>query len=114
MIVMGPLSSRARSEGELLLQWQLDVAGMGHRYIIEHEFCERKWRLDFYFPVEKLAVEVEGGTWAMGRHNRGKGFEEDCVKYARLAIMGNRLIRVTTGQVTSGMALQWIEEALAG
>lgn len=115
MIVRGPLSSKVRSEGEELLKFQLDCAGLGAKYLIEHQFCERKWRLDFFFPHVKpcpLAVEVEGGSWALGRHNRGAGFEADCEKYNRLAIMGFRLIRVTTGQVKSGQALQWIESAI--
>ena len=113
MIVRGALSSKARSELEIALQWQLDVAGLGARYQCEVEFAkpERKWRVDFWFP-EGLAVECEGGTWAMGRHNRGTGFEQDCEKYAAIAIKGFRLIRVTKGQIESGQALKWIEAAL--
>ena len=74
--------------------------------------AERRWRLDFAWPALQLALEVEGGTWSNGRHSRGKGFADDCEKYAELAISGWRLIRVTTHQVETGEALRWIERAI--
>ncbi len=73
---------------------------------------DRKWRFDFAFVSERLAVEVEGATWANGRHTRGDGFENDCRKYAEAAILGWRVIRVTGGMVESGEAVQLIERAL--
>ena len=73
---------------------------------------ERRWRFDFAFLDNKVAVEVEGGVWANGRHTRGSGFENDCRKYAEAAIQGWRVIRVTGGMVESGEAIQLIERAL--
>lgn len=73
----------------------------------------RKWRFDLAHPGSWLAVEVEGGIWRNGAHSRGKGFTEDCEKYAEALILGWAVLRVTTDQVKSGQALQWIERALA-
>jgi hypothetical protein len=57
----------------------------------------RRWRLDYawFLPGGKLAVEIEGGAWTMGRHVRGKGFLGDMEKYNALAIDGWRLLRYT-------------------
>lgn len=57
---------------------------------------ERAWRLDFAWPEHKIAVELEGGIWVGGRHNRGAGFEEDAVKYNDAVIRGWRILRYTT------------------
>lgn len=38
----------------------------------EHRFHpERKWRFDFVWAQIKLAVEIHGGGFVAGRHNRG-------------------------------------------
>ena len=74
----------------------------------------RRWRFDFAWPGEKLAVEVEGGTWARGRHTRGDGFEKDCEKYNTAVLLGWRVLRFTAGQVESGEALGFITKAIGG
>jgi very-short-patch-repair endonuclease len=80
----------------------------------EHKFHPlRKWRFDFAWPAQLLAVEVEGGTWVFGRHGRGSGFEADCEKYAEAISMGWRVLRVTAGMVTTGVALKYIEDLLS-
>lgn len=75
---------------------------------------ERRWRFDFAFPDDKLAVEVEGGIWANGRHNRGSGFEGDCAKYNEAMLAGWRVIRVTSNMVKDLRALNYIKRALHG
>jgi len=56
----------------------------------------RKWRVDFLWEKEKIAVEIEGAVWARGRHTRGSGFIADCTKYNSLAKIGYRLYRLTS------------------
>ena len=83
-------------------------------YVREHRFHEtRKWRLDFAWPAQRLAVEVEGGVWIGGRHNRGTGFMADCEKYNELACLGWRLVRVTPGHFKTGQAVEWVTRALS-
>jgi hypothetical protein len=31
---------------------------------------DRKWRSDIAWPSVRVALEIDGGTWTMGRHNR--------------------------------------------
>lgn len=72
----------------------------------------RKWRFDFAFRKQKLAVEVEGGTWVQGRHNRGSSIAEDMRKYNAATVLGWRILRFTTEMVISGEAIQQVREIL--
>lgn len=105
--------SSSRSSGETFLLAQIRALGL--RPEVQFPFAKgigRKWTFDFAWPGFDLAVEVEGGSWIAGRHNRGTGFENDCEKYNRAALMGWKVLRVTTAMVNDGRALAWIEEAL--
>lgn len=83
-------------------------------FVREHRFHPvRKWRFDFADPARKLALEIEGLTREGGRHQRPKGFVEDCKKYAEAMLLGWRLIRVTPGMVVNGLAIEYIRRALA-
>lgn len=70
----------------------------------------RKWRFDYAFPDEKIALEVEGGIWTRGRHTRGKGVLGDMTKYNEAAIMGWTLLRTTPDQLLSAVLL--VERAM--
>ena len=72
----------------------------------------RKWRLDLAWPDQRLYVEVDGGTWVGGRHNRGAGYEKDCEKLNAACVAGWRGLRVTVAMVKDGRALSAVEQAL--
>lgn len=100
-----------QSKGEALFALQCRV----NKLVPEPEFRfhpVRKWRADFGFPDKKILVEIEGGAWVNGRHQRGAGYEADCEKYSTAALMGYRVFRFTTGQVVSGMAINMVKEAV--
>lgn len=98
---------------EVLLAWQMDAAKLV--YNSELKFHDtRKWRVDFAFCLSKIAIEVEGGGWVNGRHNRGAGMEDDCEKYNALTLAGWKLLRFTGSMIKSGKALQTIEQAIKG
>lgn len=81
----------------------------------EYQFAQalkRKWRIDWCFVNERVAVEVEGGAFVAGRHTRGAGFVKDMEKYNTLACLGYRLIRVTPRQIANGEALTWCDRIL--
>ena len=100
----------------------------------------RDWRFDYAWPAFRIALEIEGGTFGRlivitsgherrkgksipikpgtcvrlgGRHNRGAGFDEDCVKYNHAAILGWMVIRVTTPMVKSGAAVATLRAAFS-
>lgn len=79
----------------------------------EFEFYEvRKWRFDYAWVAQKVALEIEGGTRKQGRHNRHEGYEGDCRKYNRAQLLGWLVIRATTEMVQSGEATILLREAL--
>jgi hypothetical protein len=72
----------------------------------------RRFAFDVAWPDRQFAVEIDGGVWTQGRHTRGKGYTKDCAKLAEATIRGWSVIRVTTDQVTSGQAVEWVRRFL--
>lgn len=82
----------------------------------EYQFAKeygRKWPFDLCWRFLHLAVEVEGAIWQQGRHTRGQGYQDDCIKYSAASIMGWMLVRVTYGMIEDGSATDLIETAYA-
>jgi len=79
----------------------------------EHQFCaSRKWRFDFAWPLQRLALEVEGGVWTGGRHTRGSGFVKDLAKYNTAASMGWRVVRCEPRHLMTQATLQLLHTCL--
>lgn len=105
--VLGPRIS----EAEELLAFHLKVDGI-NGFVREHRFAApRRWKFDFAFLELKLAIEVDGGAGTGGRHTRFEGFAADCEKLNEAVILGWRVLRFTTGQVKSGLAVRTIARA---
>lgn len=78
-------------------QFQL-IVRIAHLPEPEVEFrfhSRRRWRFDFAWPAQLVAVEIEGGVWSQGRHTRGSGFAKDCDKYNEAVIAGWKVLRFT-------------------
>ena len=88
--------------------------------------ADRKWRADFVIRGRwksdnvihgcdpTILIEVDGGTWAGGRHTTGAGFAADCAKLNEATLLGYRVLRVTPAMVDDGSALALVERALHG
>ena len=72
----------------------------------------RRWRFDFAWPEQKVAVECEGGTWIGGRHQTGTGFAKDAEKYNEAALLGWIVLRFTSDQIENGAAMDAVRRAL--
>lgn len=57
---------------------------------------DRRYKCDFYLPKWNVIIEIEGGQWIQGRHQRGSGFKNDIEKYNQLTLSGYRILRLTT------------------
>jgi hypothetical protein len=62
----------------------------------EFKFDEsRQWRADFLIG-DSLIVEIDGAVWSGGRHTRGQGFINDCIKLNRAMELGYAVLRYPT------------------
>lgn len=71
---------------------------------------KRKWRFDYLFGGW-LALEVEGGAWTNGRHNRGSGFSKDMEKYNAAAMLGYAVLRCLPSEIACGAAVELVCQA---
>ncbi len=92
--------------------------------ISEFKFHDtRKWRLDFYWPDYRLALEVDGGTrnhgqkrkdgsTAISGHLTPDGYQRDCEKGNHAVMAGIALMRADSDMVTKGLIYPQLEAAL--
>lgn len=101
------------SDAKILLMDQLrDVVTLELEYRFQTERGYKSCRFDLAAVDAKIAIEIEGGHHAQGRHNRASGFEKDILKYNDAAIHGWRVLRFTYAMIRSGDAARTIQEAL--
>lgn len=107
------------SQGEELLAVYLRSQGV----VFDREYRfhpDRMWRFDFAIPVEKLAIEVEGYRWRriqgvnifQSRHTSPEGFEKDCEKYNTAALLGWRVVRLSSRSIERGDAFEMLDQFL--
>jgi len=72
----------------------------------------RKWRADFAYVKNgmRLLVEIEGGEFINGRHNRN--LRGDAEKYNNAVLLGYRVLRFTGSMLKSGEAMATMQRAL--
>lgn len=100
------------SDLEELFAFQLKATGLPTP-VREHRFAPpRRWRLDFAWPDRMIAVEIDGGTWINGRHNRGAGYAKDTEKYNTAVLKGWRVLRFPGESVENSTAIDAVEQIL--
>ena len=70
---------------------------------LEREFRfhpTRRWRADLAHLPSRTLIEIEGGIYVNGRHNRGAGFAADLEKYLEAALAGWRVVRLGPNELT--------------
>lgn len=73
----------------------------------EYRFAPpRRWRFDYCWPAQKLALEVQGAIFTGGRHTRGAALLKEHEKLNTAAVLGFRILYVTpTALLTDGVDL---------
>lgn len=79
----------------------------------EYRFAPpRRWRFDFAWPDQRVAVEIEGLTYGGGRHQRVDGFVADCEKYEAALMAGWRVYRLPGQWIAEGGRPIWRAEVV--
>ena len=79
----------------------------------EYQFhSSRKWRFDWAWPLEKVALEVDGGIWIRGGHNRGAQMKLTWEKENEANIMGWKLLKCEPKDLCTVQTAMLIRRAL--
>lgn len=85
----------------------------GVEVVKEHLFhWTRKWRFDYAIPSLKIAIEIDGGIWQYGRHNRPEGYINDMEKLNTAASMGWLVMRFATEDRLNNSTIALIRDAV--
>jgi very-short-patch-repair endonuclease len=70
-----------------------------------------RMEIDFADVENRIAIEIQGGTWAKGKmgHNSGVGIRRDCIKSNMLQLNGWRILKVTSDMIRDTTAIDFIE-----
>jgi hypothetical protein len=92
--------------------------------VYEYKFCPtRRWRFDLAWPVinfgqdnptpfdGQLAIEVQGGIFVQGGHNRGAQMRNEHEKRNKAACMGWRILYVEPQELCMASTVLLIKEA---
>ena len=72
----------------------------------------RKWRFDIAWPEQRVAVEVQGGIWTAGRHNRGAAMLKEWEKLNTAACDGWRILYVQPRDLMTAEFAAVVKKAL--
>ena len=105
MSLLKSLERKTETSDEKLWYWiRCLYPNLTKILVREHRFCERKFRFDFAFVDEKIAIECDGGTHLIktktgklvpGRHSSDKDYEKRNIA----AINGWKMLAFTSKQI---------------
>ncbi len=111
-----PPKRKPKTDYKAIFLTHLKMAGLP-KPACEFQFHEtRKWRFDFCWPDQKIAVEYQGLAWkgdGASGHQSVAGLMRDCEKFTEASLAGWTLILITAETVNSGQAVEWVRQALA-
>lgn len=92
----------------------LCVAAGLPKLIPEYKFHPtRKWRFDFAYPEYMLAIEIDGGGYINGRHNRESGRILEREKFNTATTLGWRVLHFTPTEVAKLSTIETIKKSIS-
>ena len=76
-------------------------------------YPSRMWRFDYAIPSLRIAIEIDGGIWIQGRHNRPSGYVGDMEKFNAAATLGWVVLKFTPQEQYSRKAFDLIAQTIA-
>lgn len=73
---------------------------------------ERRWRADIAFPRVRVAIEIDGGTWSLGRHNRPGSVLKDMEKGNGYAARGWLVFHTPWEWIEDGEKVRGLKAAI--
>lgn len=87
---------------------------LGVECVREYRFHPtRQWRFDYAIPDLRIAIEIDGGIWINGRHNRASGYLGDMDKFNAAATLGWVVLKFTPQEQYSQKTLELITQTIA-
>ena len=100
-------SSGSKLEAKFALYWKsLGGPPLEREYRFD---LSRRWRADFAHLPSRTLIEIEGGIWIQGRHNRAAGFIADMEKYLEATLAGWTVVRLADVHITAPMIERLVE-----
>lgn len=103
------MSRRDELQNQLLLELKLSGYPEPVAELRFHE--KRRWRFDFAWPKEMIALEIDGGVRGKSRHFSAKGFFNDAEKYLEADILYWRVVKTNYKMLEDGTALKLLRRA---
>jgi very-short-patch-repair endonuclease len=112
-------SRKQKLENEFLSHWVLlhgNLPEPARQHPIRNPNTGRDWKLDFAWVQEKLAVEIQGGSYlAKGGHNTAAGQAKDYIRHNHLTRNGWRVLYFNTPMLKHMAAVvEEVAEVLCG
>jgi hypothetical protein len=73
---------------------------------------DRRWRFDFAWEKQQVAVEVQGGIWTRGRHTRGAALLKEWEKLNTAATLGWRILYCQPDDLLTTQFMATLKQAL--
>lgn len=75
-------------------------------------YPSRMWRFDYAIPELKIAIEIDGGVWIQGRHNRASSYIKDAEKLNTAASLGWLVLRIVREYSYTNATLELIKRTI--
>ena len=87
---------------------------LGVECVREYRFYpSRMWRFAYAIPALRIAIEIDGGIWIQGRHNRASGYIGDMEKFNAAATLGWVVLKFTPQEQYSRKAFDLIAQTIS-